>query len=136
MTQDITRQRSSGSLPDWHSTFTANADTTTNTVYARGVLDLLTVELLRGKVEDMIRAGRVDITIDLTELSHIDHAGLLLLGGIWHDLAYRGGSLTLINAGSTVREALGTVDLRVTDPATDVDAQPEAPPGRVDRRTP
>ena len=102
-------------LPDWHSTFSANAVVTCNTVHARGVLDLLTVELLRGTVGVLIGAGQVDVTIDLEELSHIDHAGVLLIAGISHDLAYRSGSHTLINANPSVQRALETIDLQVAD---------------------
>jgi anti-anti-sigma factor len=110
---DTMHSGSARELPDWHSTFSANADVTCNTVHARGVLDLLTVELLRGTVGVLISAGQVDVTIDLQELSHIDHSGVLLIGGISHDLAYRSGSLTLINANPSVQRALETIDLRV-----------------------
>lgn len=93
-------------LPDWHSTFTANADTATSTVYARGALDLLTLELLRGTVEVLIRSGHVDVTLDLSELTSVDHAGLLLLGGLRHDLDYRGGRLRIVNAHGSVHDAV------------------------------
>ena len=102
-------------LPDWHSTFSANADVTCNTVHARGALDLFTVELLRGTVGVLISAGQVDVTIDLADLSLIDHAGVSLIAGISHDLACRSGSLTLINANSSVQRALETIDLQVVD---------------------
>ena len=105
----------SANLPDWHSTFSANADITTNTVYVRGVLDLLTVELLRGTVEVLISAGRLDITIDLSDLCQVDHAGVLMLGGLWQDLGYRGGSLTLIKAKPSVGQALTTIGLETAD---------------------
>jgi anti-anti-sigma factor len=105
----------SASLPDWHSTFSANADTTTNTVYVRGVLDLLTVELLRGTVEVLISAGRLDITVDLSDLCQLDHAGVLMLGGLCQDLSYRGGSLTLIKARPAVADALATIGLETAD---------------------
>jgi anti-anti-sigma factor len=92
--------------PEWHSTFAADADTTTATVHARGALDLLTVEVLRGTVDVITTAGHSDVTIDLTELESIDQAGLVLLGTLRDDLERRGGSLELANANATVRQAL------------------------------
>jgi anti-anti-sigma factor len=109
----------SASLPDWHSTFSANADITTNTVYVRGVLDLLTVELLRGTVEVLISAGRLDITVDLSDLSQIDHAGALMFGGLQQRLSYRRGSLMLIKAKPAVAHVLAAIGLQTTDRRSD-----------------
>jgi anti-anti-sigma factor len=103
----------SGALPNWHSTFSANADTRTSTVHARGSLDLLNVELLRGAVEVLITAGRLDITVDLAEINFVDQAGVLLLGGLRQDLDYRGGNLTLINARPAVQVTLRRANLIV-----------------------
>ena len=105
MSEHRTTHRAGG-LPNWHSTFSANADTRTSTVHARGSLDLINVELLRGAAEVLITAGRLDITVDLAEVSFVDQAGLLLLGGLRQDLEYRGGSLTLVNAPHAVNETL------------------------------
>jgi anti-anti-sigma regulatory factor len=111
----------SAGLPDWHSTFSANADIRTDTVYVRGVLDLLTVELLRGTVEVLISAGRLDITVDLSDLCQIDHAGVLMLGGLSEELSYRSGSLTLIKAKPAVAKALSPIGLEATDPRSGAD---------------
>lgn len=100
-------------LPDWHSTFSAHVEAGTDTVHARGSLDLLTLELLRGTVEILIHAGHLDVTVDLSGLTAIDHAGLLMLGGLREDLDYRGGSLTLSGAAGTVRSALAGAALPV-----------------------
>ena len=104
-----------GELPNWHSTFSANADTRTSTVHARGSLDLLNVELLRGAVDVLITSGRVDITIDLTDINFVDQTGVLLLGSLRQDLEYRGGRLTLINAQHSVNETLRRAQLPVTE---------------------
>lgn len=119
MTAHLTPRRperhAAGPLPDWHSTFSANADLTSNTVYARGVLDLLTAELLRGTVDVLLGAGRLDVRIDLYGLRHVDRAGLLLLSEIRHDLEHREGSLALVNPSSTVRQLLVTAGLPVAE---------------------
>ncbi|HEU5267493.1 MAG TPA: STAS domain-containing protein [Jatrophihabitans sp.] len=100
-----------GTPTDWRSIFTTHADAGSSTVHARGRLDMFTFELLRGTIEHFISAGRVDITVDLTELTSIDHTALLMLGGLRHDLDYRGGSLTLTSPQPEVRVALDAAHL-------------------------
>ena len=62
-------------LPKWHSTFSANADVATSTVHARGELDLLTVDLLWGTIDVLLRGGHYHVTLGLAEVSGIDAAG-------------------------------------------------------------
>lgn len=93
-------------LPHWHPTFTANADVTHSIAHARGQLDLLTVELLRGTIDVLLRAGRYNITLDLAELSSIDTAGVKLLLALQHSLATHSGELTIINARPPVWDEL------------------------------
>ena len=112
----------SGALPNWHSTFSANADTRTSTVHARGSLDLLNVELLRGAVEVLITSGRLDITVDLAEINFVDQAGVLLLGGLRQDLDYRGGSLILINARPAVNVTLRHANLLMESSAEELES--------------
>lgn len=100
-----------GSPSDRHPTFSANADVTSGIVYARGVLDVLTRELLRGTVEVLVAVGRLDVRIDLRGVRRIDRAGASLLSEISHDLADRGGSLTIVNAGPMVGHLLPTAGL-------------------------
>lgn len=118
MTEYETPHRS-GALPNWHSTFSANADTRTGTVHARGSLDLLNVELLRGAVEVLIASGRVEVTIDLSNITFVDQTGLLLLGSLRDDLDYRGGRLTLVNPRPSVNDTLRRAHLPLAQRADD-----------------
>ncbi len=56
-------------LPNWHSTFSADADVATSTAHARGELDRLTVDLLWGTIDVLIRAGHYRITLDLADVT-------------------------------------------------------------------
>ncbi len=93
-------------LPNWHSTFAANADVATSTAHAGGELDLLTVDLLWGTIDVLLRAGHYHVTLDLAELSSVDTAGVTLLVALQHSLSTHCGELTIINARPSVRDAL------------------------------
>lgn len=93
-------------LPRWHSTFSANADVLASTVHARGELDLLTADLLRGTIDVLLRAGRRDIVLDVAELTSIDRAGVKLLAALQHTLSTHTGRLTIINASPRINAAL------------------------------
>lgn len=66
-------------LPDWHSNFAAAADVTTETVHARGVLDLFTVDLLCGAIDVVVLSGRTHVIIDLGDVTRIDRAAVRAL---------------------------------------------------------
>lgn len=91
-------------------------------MHARGSLDLLNVELLRGAVEVLITSGRLDITVDLAEINFVDQAGVLLLGGLRQDLDYRGGSLILINARPAVNVTLRHANLLMESSAEELES--------------
>lgn len=93
-------------LPNWHSAFSADADVATSTAHARGELDRLTVDLLWGTIDVLIRAGHYRITLDLADVTKIDAAGVKLLAALQHSLATHAGELTIINARSRVWDAL------------------------------
>ncbi len=91
-------------------------------MHARGSLNLLNVELLRGTVEVLIASGRVEVTIDLSKINFVDQTGLLLLGSLRDDLEYRGGRLTLVNPQRSVNETLRRAQLPVTEGIDEVDS--------------
>lgn len=93
-------------LPNLHSTFSANAEVATSTVHARGKLDLLTVDLLWGTIDVLIRAGHYHVTLDLADVASIDAAGVKLLVALQHSLATHAGELTIINSQPAVWDAL------------------------------
>lgn len=93
-------------LPNWHSTFSANADVATSTAHARGELDLLTVDLLWDTIDVLIRAGHYRVTLDLADVTGIDAAGVKLLIALQHSLATHAGELTIINPQPPVWDAL------------------------------
>lgn len=98
-------------IPSWHSTFSAHAEAGTSTVHARGALDLFSLELLRGTVAILIDAGHVNVTLDLGQVTAIDHAGLLMLADLHDDLEARDGRLAVRNARPSIRRALDDVHL-------------------------
>lgn len=93
-------------LPKRCSPFYAEADVVTSTVRAGGDLGRLTVDLLWETIELLVRAGHREITLDLTELSSIDDAGVKLLIALHHSLTSHAGELAIINAGPAVWDAL------------------------------
>ena len=93
-------------LPAWHSTFSANADVARSTVHARGDLDVLTVDLLWGTIDVLLRSGHYEITVDLSGLASIDAAGVKLLVALQHSLRTHSGGLTVVGARPLVAEAL------------------------------
>jgi len=90
-------------LPHWHATFAASCDARTATVYARGSLDLFTVEYLRGAVDIVRRAGHVDVHIQAADLIAIDRAGLAYVQALAVDLDRFGGSLTFHDVPERLR---------------------------------
>ena len=99
------------SLPNWHSTFSAAADTARATVHARGVLDLFTADLLRGAVDVLRTAGRRDVLLDLTNVTAIDRTGVLLLAAMQRDFSTHDGSLSLVHPAPNVQSALRVAHL-------------------------
>jgi hypothetical protein len=57
--------------------FTARIDHARATIRARGRLDHITADLLRGTVETLQRDGHRDITLDLAQLTEPDRDGVL-----------------------------------------------------------
>ena len=98
-------------LPNWHSTFSAAADTARATVHARGVLDLFTADLLRGAIDVLRTAGRRDVLVDLTNVSAIDSTGVRLLAAMQHDFSTHDGSLSLLHPAPNVQRALRVAHL-------------------------
>ena len=92
--------------PKRRSRFSADADAATSTVRARGELDLLTIDLLWGTIDVLVRAGHHQITLDLAEVTSIDSAGVKLLIALQHSLSTHAGELAIINAGPTIWDTL------------------------------
>jgi len=92
--------------PKRHSGFSADADAATSTVRARGELDILTVDLLWGTIDVLVRAGHLQITLDLAEVTSIDSAGVKLLIALQHSLTTHAGELAIINACPAVLDVL------------------------------
>lgn len=95
--------------PRWHATFVARADVGTATVTARGVLDIFTVEYLRGEIELLRRSGVSDVQLDLDGLNSIDLTAANYLRGLDAELAAAGGSLQLRHANQAIRSRLEAV---------------------------
>ena len=93
-------------LPNWQPTFSADADVATSTAHARGELNLLTVDLLRGTIDVLIRAGHDRVTLDLADVTGIDAAGVELLVALQQNLSAHAGDLTIINSRPPVWDAL------------------------------
>ena len=68
--------------------FTARIDHDRATIRARGRLDHVSADLLRGTVETLQRGGHSAITLDLAQLAEPDHDGVL--AGIVEELSAAG----------------------------------------------
>lgn len=66
-------------LPDWHAGFTVVIDGEHATVRARGVLEIFTVELLRGAIANLALRHPPRITLSLTGVTGIDRCAARLL---------------------------------------------------------
>ena len=97
---------SAGGVPQWHATFSASADPATATIYARGTLELFTVEYLRGEVERLRGQGVRELRLDLRELSSIDRTAANYVHRLATELAETGGCLHLVDCREPVRSHL------------------------------
>jgi anti-anti-sigma factor len=75
-------------------------------VVVTGELDVLTVPKLTTWLDDLIRRGRGNIVIDLTEAGFIDSLGLHALLNLQRRLARRSRSLAVVCGEGPVRDAI------------------------------
>ena len=73
--------------------FTARIDHARGTIRARGRLDHVSADLLRGTVETLQRDGHRAITLDLAQLADPDHEGVL--SGIVEELTASGARIVV-----------------------------------------
>src|SRR5215475_1838987 len=85
---------------DTQSRFSARADMATGVVKARGVLDRDTLNALRGAIDLLVSGGHRTVTVDLAEVSCVDHAAVVLFAALQHGLYTHDGELRLTNASA------------------------------------
>ena len=88
------------------SRFSTRTDMATGIVRARGVLDRETLNSLRGTIDLLVSEGHRTVTVDLAEVSCVDHAAVVLFAALQHGLYTHGGELRLTNASTGVRDTL------------------------------
>jgi anti-anti-sigma regulatory factor len=99
-------------IPDPHAAFQAFADTRGRIAHARGVLDLFSVELLRGAIDLLLVLGCAPITLDCDGLECVDTAGAKYLTALEQDLLSRDIPLRIVNAAPEILSALRTPRIR------------------------
>jgi hypothetical protein len=105
--------------PNGHATFGADVDVAAATIHAHGTLELFTVDLLQGAI-DLLTAtgctGCTDITLDLSDVSSIDHAAVWWIAETSCAMASRHARLTITHARDAVQAALGDLRRTPADP--------------------
>jgi anti-anti-sigma regulatory factor len=88
------------------SRFSASADMTTGVVQAQGVLDRDTLHVLSGAIDLLVSGGHRSVTVNLADVSRVDHAAVVLFAALQHGLYTHDGELRLTNASTDVRDTL------------------------------
>jgi anti-sigma B factor antagonist len=92
------------------------------TLVARGRLNLVGAPLVRSRIDDLVRDGRVRIVVDLHGVASVYSSGLgTLIGGLKSRQA--GGDVGIAAPGEQVRRVLGLTNLdKVLTPYESVEA--------------
>jgi len=88
---------------DFHTSLTCHGDRALLAV--RGELDAIASLQLRWRANDAHAAGCHHISVDLTNLTFIDAAGIGALVRLRRTAQLDGGSVTLVGAGAPLRRA-------------------------------
>lgn len=76
-----------------------------------GEIDVYTAPLVRERLDEAIRGGRVDLIVDLTGVRFLDSTGLGVLVGRLKLVRARGGSLRLVGARERVLKVFAITGL-------------------------
>jgi anti-anti-sigma regulatory factor len=88
---------------------------TTGVVQARGILDRQTLYVLSGAIDLLVSGGYRTVTVNLAEVSCVDHAAVVLFAALQHGLYTHDGELRLTNASADVRDTLVKGQVTYTD---------------------
>ncbi|MFC4616819.1 STAS domain-containing protein [Cellulomonas algicola] len=93
------------------------------TLVARRRLNLVAAPLVRSRIDDLVRDGRVRIIVDLQGVASVDSSGLgALIGGL-KSARQAGGDVRIAAPGEQVRAVLGLTNLdKVLTPYESVEA--------------
>jgi anti-anti-sigma regulatory factor len=100
---------------DIPSRFSASPDMATGVVQAQGILDRKTLQSLSGAIDLLVSGGHRTVTVDLAEVSCVDHAAVVLFAALQHGLYTHNGELRLTNASADVRDTLVNGQVAYTD---------------------
>jgi anti-anti-sigma factor len=82
---------------------------TTAVVQPEGDLVAARLPVLRSKLQEMLRAGTVHLTLDLATAQMVDSAGIGLLISAHNSLKKAGGELTVIHASKEILDLFRTM---------------------------
>lgn len=80
-------------------------------VHVRGEIDVYTAPLVREKLDEELQAGRIDLVVDLGEVSFLDSTGLGVLVGRLKIARTLGGSLRLVSTDERVLKVFSITGL-------------------------
>jgi anti-sigma B factor antagonist len=70
------------------------------TLYIRGELDALSAGELRPLLDSIVAEGRLDVTVDLSQLRLVDSSGVGALVSLYKRVRAGGGRVVFVNVGS------------------------------------
>jgi anti-sigma B factor antagonist len=71
-----------------------------------GEVDVATSPQLERRLLDLVAGGKLDIVLDLSEVTFLDSSGIGALVRVWRPLKTAGGSLTIRHPSPLVRRVL------------------------------
>lgn len=100
-------------------------------VHLGGEIDVYTAPLVREKLDEQIHAGRIDLVVDLSDVTFLDSTGLGVLVGRLKLTRTRGGSLRLVGTADRVLKVFSITGLdkvfEIHDTLEAALAAPDAP---------
>jgi anti-sigma B factor antagonist len=81
------------------------------TIVPRGKLNLVAAPPVKARIDDLVRAGRSRVVVDLGEVDFIDSSGLGALVGGLKAARQAGGDLRIARAGAQVMAVLKLTNL-------------------------
>ena len=80
-------------------------------VHLGGEIDVYTAPVVREKLDEQIQAGRINLVVDLTDVTFLDSTGLGVLVGRLKLTRTRGGSMRLVGKDDRVLKVFSITGL-------------------------